>query len=243
MRLYLLSVEELKDGSDGDRLRAHARSRLDVCRLEKVQRLRPGKEADLALGAGLLLQLAAQSMDQHRAQSMEQRTTQSMEQSSEIMQVQPELLTVSGVLAKLGDTVQIAYRQGNRGKPDFAAGPWHFNLSHSEQYVCCALAREEIGVDIQRMRQLNEMQLAERFFSQAERLSLLECSLGEKRTDRFYRLWVKKEAYAKLTGEGIAATVGKDTEELSEIVEWQEYREPEGYRMALCRYKSCYKKI
>jgi phosphopantetheine--protein transferase-like protein len=89
------------------------------------------------------------------------------------------------------------------------------------------------------MRQLKEMRMAERFFSRAERQSLLECSLGEERTDRFYRLWVKKEAYAKLTGEGIAATVGKDTEELSEIVEWQEYREPEGYRMALCRYKSC----
>jgi phosphopantetheinyl transferase len=79
--------------------------------------------------------------------------------------------------------------------------------------------------------------MAERFFSRAERYDLLECRSGEERTDLFYRLWVKKEAYGKLTGEGIAKAVVKDTEELSETVEWQEYREPEGYRMAVCRYK------
>lgn len=89
------------------------------------------------------------------------------------------------------------------GKPVFADYPnIHFNISHSKRYVVCVLASVEVGIDIEGERTANTA-VARRFFSEAE----AEWAEGNER--RFFRLWTLKEAFAKVTGEGIAKSIKK----------------------------------
>lgn len=215
MVCYLLSVEEFDSAFRAEALLLSAMKKLDECRLEKVRRARPGKARDLAVGAGLALQLAVQ----------------------EGLRQEESILTVSEALERLGDPVQIPYCYGAHGKPDFAGSDWHFNLSHSGRYVCCVLDREEVGIDLQQMRPLAGRNPAGRFFSKRERERLNACGDEAERERLFYRIWVRKESYAKLTGEGLAAVLAQDVWELEKRVVWQERELPEGYYMAICQYQ------
>lgn len=243
MEVYLLSVEELNKDSEAERLRELAMKNMDAVRLEKVKRLKPGETGNLAIGAGLLLQLAVRrthviyhGMYPQIYHGMHPQTYHGIHP-----RMYPVCFHVSQILDLLGGEkpVQVEYCYGEHGKPDFAGGMSHFNLSHSGQYVCCALAEEEVGIDIQRMHSLKNMRIAERFFSQEENELLRACRSEKERQELFFRIWVRKEAYAKLTGAGIAATVEQNvmTEHLASV-EWQEFDQPEGYRMAVCRYGS-----
>lgn len=233
---YLLSVEELNSGSGAELLYQAAIEKLDIHRLEKAERIRPGKARSQAVGAGLLLQLAVQGMREDSSQKCEPcGELRSLAEPGTPEDF--ELLTIPDILERLGAPVSVAYRHGTHGKPDFEDGLGHFNLSHSESLVCGVFAREEIGVDIQRMKPLQDMHLAERYFSKRERSVLAACADRELRDRLFYRIWVRKEAYGKLTGEGIAAVVTKDTDELSGQVSWREYELPQGYCMAMCQYR------
>ena len=66
----------------------------------------------------------------------------------------------------------------------------------------CAVSDRAVGIDIERPRK-NAIKVAERFFTQAE------CDWIGDDSLRFARIWTLKEAYAKLTGDGIAGTVSK----------------------------------
>lgn len=99
--------------------------------------------------------------------------------------------------------LSLSYVQGENGKPYLADYPdIYFNISHSGSYVICALAGEEIGVDIQEHRRVSG-RLGERFFSEADK-ELLERYGGEDAGELFYRIWAVKEAHMKLTGRGMA---------------------------------------
>jgi 4'-phosphopantetheinyl transferase len=98
---------------------------------------------------------------------------------------------------------------GPHGKPFLAApeaaGWLRFNLSHSGDLALVAVAHgREVGVDVEEMRPGRPLaRIAERGFTAAEHAGLR--SLPEDERDRaFYRLWARKEAYLKATGEGLA---------------------------------------
>jgi 4'-phosphopantetheinyl transferase len=112
------------------------------------------------------------------------------------------------LLASFSDCVPSALRfaYGLQGKPFLADGsPIRFNMSHSGQIAAYAITLgREVGVDIEQHRHLSYMeQIAFRFFSSSEYRKLL--SLG--RPDReiaFFKCWVRKEAYIKTLGRGLA---------------------------------------
>ena len=242
MEVYLLSVEELNNNdAKAERLRELAMRNMDSVRLEKVKRIRQGETGNLAIGAGLLLQLAVRRGNGRCPELCPDAADKLSPDVSVRLcpDAVPTCLQVSQVLDLLGggEPMQVEYCYGEHGKPDFAGGGLHFNLSHSGQYVCCALAEEEVGIDIQRMRPMKNMRVAERFFSQGENNLLRECESEKERQELFYRIWVRKEAYAKLSGAGIAAVVECDvmTKPLESVC-WRELEQPEGYRMAVCRY-------
>ena len=86
----------------------------------------------------------------------------------------------------------------SNGKPYFKDSVWHFSISHTKQYAFCALSQQNIGLDAEEKgRKVSEM-MVEKFASCSEKLRF-----GEDPQDAFLRLWVLKEAYAKLTGRGI----------------------------------------
>ncbi len=167
-----------------------------------------------------------------------------------------ERFSVEELLSSLNRKVtEPCYRYGKNGKPYLTDYPLLFNLSHSGDYVFCGVSEQEIGVDIQKIQGDNGLRLAKRFFADPERRALEACGDEELRRRMFFRMWVRKEAYGKLTGEGIAGAVGKCLwrdmpagEELSadtvgngvwreDDLVWEEYDEPEGYRMAVCRFR------
>lgn len=81
-----------------------------------------------------------------------------------------------------------------------------FSLSHSNGVALCALSRSRrVGVDVEWVRPLTDMEpIAERVFS-AEELPLF-LALPESTKERaFFELWTRKEACVKAVGLGLSA--------------------------------------
>lgn len=76
----------------------------------------------------------------------------------------------------------------------------HFNISHSGQYVACAVADQPVGIDIQEIISYRP-ELAVRVCSEKE-ISLVASSYDPSYT--FTKIWTQKEAYIKMTGRGIS---------------------------------------
>lgn len=255
MTKYLLSIEELM-GAEGRGLLEEAFSKVDHHRRRKAEGLRLGRARAACLGAGLLLQLAVWMFPG-------QRGAGSAVYSGLIQ------YTVSGLLDRLRDKepLPLAFRYGEKGKPYFRDYPFYFNLSHSGDYVLCALSTKEVGADVQQHRAGAGGRIAARYFSEQERAALESCKGGGD--ELFFRLWTRKEAYGKLTGEGIAGTMGinllpeacgtdrgglrfdkgievpeivlgksKRIQDGRELV-WEEYRIP-GYSISICRHGKAY---
>lgn len=82
------------------------------------------------------------------------------------------------------------------------ADNFHYNLSHSGEYVVCAISNKPVGIDIERIKDI-KYDIAERFFSKEEVQSLL--LVDEKlRLERFFDLWTLKESYIKADGRGLS---------------------------------------
>lgn len=87
--------------------------------------------------------------------------------------------------------------ESRRGKPYLAdyAGP-ELSLSHSGEYVACALSDRPVGIDIQIMRPYREG-IAHRYFAPSELARLEE---AQDKTIAFYELWTAKESLIKAAG-------------------------------------------
>lgn len=100
-----------------------------------------------------------------------------------------------------------------KGKPEFVfsgeiSRPICFNLSHSGNYVICAIADFEVGADIQSRTRVRES-LVRRFFSGEEKARMEMCGEDENlREKTFAGIWAVKEAQTKLTGQGIGQMLG-----------------------------------
>lgn len=101
------------------------------------------------------------------------------------------------------DQKPFAVSQEAGGKPFLTEFPdIHFNLSHSGDYVCCAIGNEPVGVDLQKCTPVKE-RLAGRFFTKRDNQMLASCQ-KEQREKLFFRMWSIKESYIKFTGKGMS---------------------------------------
>lgn len=92
------------------------------------------------------------------------------------------------------------------GKPCLAEYPnIYFNISHCQYGCVVAVADTPVGVDIQEVRPFS-WEVAKRVCSKEE-LELLERSSDRDR--EFTRMWIMKESYAKMTGEGIRGNLAE----------------------------------
>ncbi len=87
-----------------------------------------------------------------------------------------------------------------RGKPYFPDSPWHFSISHTKGHVFVALAHRPIGIDAEETDRRVNPALANKVLSPAEK-SRYEAAADKNAA--FLRLWVLKEAAAKLAGTGL----------------------------------------
>ncbi|QQS54742.1 MAG: 4'-phosphopantetheinyl transferase superfamily protein [Candidatus Competibacteraceae bacterium] len=105
--------------------------------------------------------------------------------------------------------VALRFACGRRGKPllageDAGAG-LHFNLSHSGDQALYAVARREVGVDLECLnRVVSTASVAERVCTPRE-WAVFQALPAERLREAFFNCWTRKEAIAKALGGGLAS--------------------------------------
>lgn len=220
MRIYLLHLPDddaLSDFCDA------ALPLVDSTRRQKAKRLHLIRPRAASLGVGLLLQQMA--LDVRSGMTCTGR----MENTATALLWE---LAMSGAPPQ-----ELVYRTETHGKPVIAQLPWAFNLSHSGEYVLLAASDTgPVGVDIQEWRGVREA-MSERYFSPEERAILTSAADAEAQR-LFYRLWCRKEAYGKYTGDGIAEAVSVNLATAGDAtargVAFYEEELGGGYSLAIC---------
>lgn len=232
LRVYLLSLTDLKTSGQLEDFLKEAYALVDEVRRGKAQKIRNPRGRAASLGAGLLLQKMAADYQSGAEMQGEQHYT-----AAEL----PGLLRTLQHSQRLPLALQ--YRFGSHGKPEIVDFPLHFSISHSGDYVLCVSSEREVGADIQQLQPVDSRKLAGRFFTEKERTALEECSSEAEKQRLFFRMWAEKEAYGKLTGQGVIAVLNREVRQLGETVEcgrgyedteWPEIAAPEGYATAVC---------
>ena len=113
------------------------------------------------------------------------------------------LLLMRSLGTETGTTgTEICLEYGEKGKPEVSGQPdLHFNLSHSGDMVVCAVDCHPVGVDVEKIREIDP-DVAQSCFTAAEQ-SYLNKDL-RMFLDRFYQLWTLKESYLKALGTGLS---------------------------------------
>lgn len=122
---------------------------------------------------------------------------------------------------------ELVLEKNENGKPWIKDHPeFSFNISHAGDYVVLAYGDVPLGVDIEQIREKDNLRVARRCFTEREYAYVSgqkEASsqepagapgeVAEKSgfksddslcAERFFYLWTMKEAYLKLTGDGIS---------------------------------------
>lgn len=86
------------------------------------------------------------------------------------------------------------------GKPCFVGEDLHFSISHTKNYVFCALGECPIGIDAEESDRDIRLDLAEKILSPGE-LAQFENAPDKRRA--LLTFWVLKEAAGKCAGTGI----------------------------------------
>ena len=112
---------------------------------------------------------------------------------------------LAAYLSAEADSIEISYEA--RGKPRLggrhADHDLHFNVSHSQSRALLAFGRSPLGVDLEAIRPVRDMEeLANRFLSERESrtLNLLPAPVRRR---AFFACWTRKEAYVKAIGTGL----------------------------------------
>ncbi|MEV8637649.1 4'-phosphopantetheinyl transferase superfamily protein [Streptosporangium sp. NPDC051023] len=100
--------------------------------------------------------------------------------------------------------VSLAFARGPYGKPYLPGTSIRFSLSHTRTVALLAVTRgEEVGVDIEELPRGGRYErVSARCFAEAEAWRVRECDPA-LRPRLFATLWAAKEAYLKMTGEGL----------------------------------------
>ena len=86
------------------------------------------------------------------------------------------------------------------GKPMLINGSLDFSLSHSGEWVLCAVSAKRVGVDVELPR--CTLATARRFFA-PEEVAMVEALPKSAQVDALLRLWTAKEAFTKALGTGL----------------------------------------
>jgi len=99
---------------------------------------------------------------------------------------------------------RIIFDKNDYGKPylkDYLK--FNFNISHSGEFVVCAIDDKPIGIDIEQVKHIEYKEIAECFFSVSEFNCIMQNDLC-KQLNKFYEIWTLKESYIKCYGQGLS---------------------------------------
>lgn len=109
-------------------------------------------------------------------------------------------MAITSRLKIVNNDILISYNE--HGKPYLINHKDTFyNISHSGDWVVCAIGSQEVGVDIERIKS-NNLKLAKRFFASEEYEELIRQNESDQ-ANYFCQLWTLKECYVKWRGGGL----------------------------------------
>jgi 4'-phosphopantetheinyl transferase len=102
----------------------------------------------------------------------------------------------------------LRFAYGTHGKPQLIGWPEiRFNLAHTGDRAMLAIAAgREVGIDIERERPIDVLDIARRFFSSLEQ-SALAATPANQRLAAFFRCWTRKESFIKAGGDGLSRSL------------------------------------
>lgn len=152
-------------------------------------------------------------------------------------------LAICHRLSIKNNAIKLEYNQ--YGKPLLKGNMnLYFNNSHSGQWVVSAISSSLVGVDVERISEV-DLGIAERFFSPWEYNDLMQKD-GEVRRNYFFDLWTLKESYIKAVGMGLslplssftikvkADNISISTQNKFDCNFFKQYAIDSTYRLALC---------
>lgn len=102
------------------------------------------------------------------------------------------------LVLKLGHSIlkkDIKIECTDSGKPYIKDSSYGISISHSKDMALVAINENAVGADIEVVRPFNE-KLIKRYFSKEE-IAFIDSP------EKFFTIWTVKEAYLKLTGDGL----------------------------------------
>ena len=122
-------------------------------------------------------------------------------------------------------------RYGEYDKPYIKDGGLYFSVSHSGDVVAIATDTVEVGCDLEYIVTGNRLKIADRFYHPAERDYVAR---ADDKPVAFTRIWTRKEAYLKMTGEGISSDLTAFDTVLSPLSEQICTFDMEGWMLSVC---------
>jgi len=115
-----------------------------------------------------------------------------------------DVLARYAICKRLGISNRDLHFSANRyGKPILLEpNGIHFNISHSGNWVVCAVDDAAVGTDVELIKPI-DFKIAENFFAEEEYISLIS-QPEEMRMKYFYKIWTLKESYIKMEGKGLS---------------------------------------
>ncbi len=107
----------------------------------------------------------------------------------------------------------IDFKYNKTGKPHIKnINDFNFNISHSGEWVVVVFSDDEIGVDIEKIKDIN-FEIAQRFFSEEECDNIFTKNEKEK-LEQFFIYWTIKESFLKAIGTGLTRPLNTFTVKL-----------------------------
>ncbi|MTI47954.1 MAG: 4'-phosphopantetheinyl transferase superfamily protein [Firmicutes bacterium] len=119
---------------------------------------------------------------------------------------------------------------------------FNFNISHSGEWVVCAVDTRPIGIDIEEINDF-DFNIANNFFSTEEYSDLMNQD-KMNRLEYFFDLWTLKESYIKMIGTGLSKgldffTMKKTSDNIwtngsDKTYYFKQYNTIDGYKTSVC---------
>lgn len=104
----------------------------------------------------------------------------------------------------------ISFYKNDYGKPVLINNSkFHFNISHSGEWVVCVVNDSPVGIDIEKI-QLIDYSVTDFILSEKEYKNFTQIS-DENKLSYFYYLWTLKESYIKAEGKGLSIPLNEFT--------------------------------
>ena len=114
--------------------------------------------------------------------------------------LQGELLLIQGLKKHNIDYNRIKIKKNSYGKPYIQNNPLYYSISHSHDYVVCAFSKNKIGIDIEKIRDV-DIQIMNQFATSNEKKYILKSK--KQLFNRFFTIYTLKEAYFKMMGKNL----------------------------------------